>query len=315
MNETTAAGTVPPSSSPAAQAGAPCSILELPPDTDRNVRGFREYIRDTLEAGGILFLPRAGFELSERERTLVADAAVTLPSRRERESRNGRPTLIYDPARGHILRTRISGPEREELEAMMARYSEWASSLVADLLPDYTGKLVRDRLTYRPCERADAQGLHVDASYGRPTEGRGMLRVFCNIHPGGRARIWRVGETFEPFARRFVPSARTPRTSRLEALLAHLGVTRGRRTAYDRLMADIRGQVKKDEDYQTNAPQRIVSFPPGSAWIAITDLVLHGASSGQHSLDQTFFLPPEAMDEPARSSLRILERLSGRTLL
>lgn len=315
MIESNAAGTVPPSSSPAAQAGAPCSILVLPPESDRNAPVFRERIRATLEAGGILFLPRAGFELSERERTLVTDAAVTLPSRRERESRNGRPTLIYDPAHGHILHTRISGPERGELEAMMARYSDWAASLLADLLPAYTGKLVRDRLTYRPCERADEQGLHVDASYGRPTEGRGMLRVFCNIHPGGRPRVWRVGETFEPFARRFVPTARTPRTNPLEAVLAQLGVTKGRRTAYDRLMADIRGQAKKDKDYQNNAPQRVVSFPPGSAWIAITDLVLHGASSGQHSLDQTFFLPPEAMHEPARSSLRILERLSGRTLL
>ena len=246
---------------------------------------------------------------------LVADAAVTLPTRRERESRNGRPTVIYDPARGHILRTRISGPERNELEAMMARYSDWAAALVAELLPAYTGKLVRDRLTYRPCERADAQGLHVDASYGRPTEGRGMLRVFCNINPGGRPRVWRVGETFEPFARRFVPTARPPRTSRVESVLARLGVTKGRRTAYDRLMADIRGQAKKDEDYQENAPQRVVSFPPGAAWIAITDLVLHGASSGQHSLDQTFFLPAEAMDEPGRSSLRILERLSGYSLL
>lgn len=315
MIETTATGNAASPASPAARTGMPCSILELPPDSDRNAPGFRERIRAMLEAGGILFLPRAGFELTERERKLVADAAITLPTRRERESRNGRPTVIYDPARGHILRTRISDPERRDLEAMMARYSDWAAALVADLLPAYTDKLVRDRLTYRPCERADAQGLHVDASYGRPTEGRGMLRVFCNIHPGGRPRVWRVGETFEPFARRFVPSARTPRTSRLEAVLAQLGVTRGRRTAYDRLMADIRGQAKKDKDYQATAPQRVVSFPTGSAWIAITDLVLHGASSGQHSLDQTFFLPPEAMDEPARSSLRILERLSGRTLL
>ena len=315
MSEITTAGIAAPPVSPAVRTGMPCPILELPPGTDRNAPGFRERIRAVLEAGGILFLPCSGFELTERERALVTDAAITLPTRRERESRNGRPTVIYDPARGHILRTRISGSERRELEAMMARYSDWAAALVADLLPAYTDKLVRDRLTYRPCERADAQGLHVDASYGRPTEGRGMLRVFCNIHPGGRPRVWRVGETFEPFARRFVPSARTPRTSRLEAVLAQLGVTKGRRTAYDRLMADIRGQVKKDKDYQANAPQRVVSFPTGSAWIAITDLVLHGASSGQHSLDQTFFLPPEAMDEPARSSLRILERLSGRTLL
>jgi len=43
--------------------------------------------------------------------------------------------------------------------------------------------------------------------------------------------------------------------------------------------------------------------------------VLHGAISGQHSLDQTFFLPTAAMHDPSRSSLRILERLSGHRLV
>ena len=43
--------------------------------------------------------------------------------------------------------------------------------------------------------------------------------------------------------------------------------------------------------------------------------VLHGAMSGQHSLDQTFYLPVEAMNDPSRSSLRILERLTGEALV
>jgi 3-deoxy-D-manno-oct-2-ulosonic acid (Kdo) hydroxylase len=72
---------------------------------------------------------------------------------------------------------------------------------------------------------------------------------------------------------------------------------------------------KHNEDYQRDAPRRIVEFPAGACWIAITDLVLHGALSGQHSLDQTFFLPAAAMRDPSRSSLRILERLSGRRLV
>ena len=299
----------------AERAGGVARVFEIAPGADRTDPELRERALDTLESGGIVLLHRAGFELNEQERVLVADAAVTLPTRKERESRNGRPTVIYDPARGTILRTRMPSPGRESLEAMMARYSDWAAALVDELFPVYAGKLVRDRLTYRPCERADAQGMHVDASYGRPTEGRGMLRVFCNINPTGQPRIWRVGETFEPFANRFVRTARTAHASRMEMLLARLGVTKGRRTAYDRLMADIRGQGKRDQQYQESAPQRTMSFAPGSAWIAITDLVLHGASTGQHSLDQTFFLPPHAMRHPERSSLKILERLSGRTLV
>ena len=291
------------------------SIFEIAPDVDRNNPELRRTALATLEGGGIVYLPSAGFELTEHERQLVMDAAVTLPTRRERKSRNGRPTVIYNPDRGHILHARMPSPGREELEAMMARYSDWATALITQLFPGYTGKIVRDRLTYRPCERSKPQGIHVDASYGRPTEGRGMLRVFCNINPTGQARVWRIGETFEPFARRFVPNARPPRTNPLEGLLARLGVTRGRRTAYDHLMADIRGQAKRSDNYQQTGPQRVVSFPEGSAWIAITDLVLHGASSGQHSLDQTFFLPAEVMHEPERSSLRILERLGGHRLV
>ena len=142
-----------------------------------------------------------------------------------------------------------------------------------------------------------------------------MLRVFCNINPLQRPRIWRIGETFEPFARRFVPTAKVRPVSRFDAFLGRLGITKGNRTPYDRLMRDIRGQAKHDPAYQSQCPQKVVHFPAGAAWIAITDLVLHGAVSGQHSLDQTFFLPQQAMRHPERSSLRILERLTGRTLI
>ena len=58
-----------------------------------------------------------------------------------------------------------------------------------------------------------------------------------------------------------------------------------------------------------------MEFPAGASWIAITDLVLHGAMGGQHSLDRTFYLPVEAMNDPSRSSLRILERLTGEALV
>jgi hypothetical protein len=122
-----------------------------------------------------------------------------------------------------------------------------------------------------------------------------------------------VGEPFEPFVTRFLPS--TQRASTFGSWLLHrLGITRGRQTAFDRLMADIRAVAKNDQGYQQTAPRTMVEFPSGSSWLAITDLAVHGAISGQHSLDQTYFLPVTAMHDPARSSLRILERLTGRTL-
>jgi len=293
---------------------ATAELVEFAVTVDRTSSETRSTALKTIENGGVLFLPQAGFELTDREREIVLDSSVTLPTRREKASLNGRPTVVFDPDRGKILSNRVRRPERDDLEAMMSRYSDWAATLAAQLLPSYASTLVRDRLTFRPCKRVIPQGLHVDASYGRPTEGRGMLRVFCNINPTGQPRIWHIGEPFESFASRFVPSAKIRHAGLIQRVLSRYGVLKGLPTAYDNLMAYIRGQAKNNEAYKASCPRRVFEFPAGSVWIALSDLVLHGALSGQYSLDQNFFLPPSTMSEPDKSSLKILERLSGTKL-
>ncbi len=280
---------------------------------------------EALENGGVVFLPKSGFELSAREREMLSDLRNILA--KEPDSANGRPTIIFEPARGKIkkfnfvysgwklVRAQVRNPVLPELEAMMVRFGTWADDLIASLLPRYVSVLDRDRVTYRPNQRSDVQPLHVDSAYGYPTQGRGMLRIFCNIDPLNRPRIWHVGEPFESFARRFLPSVRLRNPGWTAAMLARLGAVGGTKTAYDLMIAELRRLGKRDEEYQRTAPRRIVEFPSGSSWLAITDLVLHGAVSGQHSLDQTFFLPAAGMQNPSRSSLRILERLSGRQLV
>ena len=289
-------------------------LLEIGEPADLTRAATRAEALDALEGGGVVVLSQSSLELTGRERELILDIEVILPGQKERDSRIGRPTLIMYPEEGRIERTKIAPTPRREIEAMMLRFSSWAQTLVETLLPGYRAALQRDRVTYRPCERSIPQGLHVDTSYGRPSQGRAMLRVFSNINTANRPRVWQVGEHFEPFVRHFLPAARTT-AERSSGLLHLLGVTRGQRNAYDRLIADIRRLAKGDADYQERAPRRITEFPSGSTWLAITDLVVHGAISGQHSLDQSFFLPATAMHDPSRSSLRILERLTGRALV
>jgi hypothetical protein len=300
------------------QECATAEIMEVADATVFASDDVRARALEMIENGGIVFIRDAGFRLTDQERALVADSSRMLPTRKERESQTGRPTVIYDPERGRFELTRIPRSVRVELKALLDRYSEWTSTLLGQLLPSYAPALARDRVTFRPCLRSKVQGMHIDSSYGHPTEGRGMLRVFCNIDVADRPRRWQVGEPFEPLVRRYLAEARSTRkatpASLAAGILTALGVLKGRRTDYDALMADLRRLIKGDVEYQRIAPRRIVEFPPGSAWIAITDLVLHGALAGQNSLDQTFYLPPEAMKAPERSSLRILERLTGRPL-
>ena len=300
-------------------------MLTIEPGADLSAPELRREAIETLEGGGVIYLPRSGFELSERERELIADTANILT--REPDVQDGRPTIIFDPARGRIkkyhyaqvrgkmMRAQVRDSARPDIEAIMARYGKWTEDVINQLLPSYQETLDRKRVTYRPFARNSTQSLHIDSSYGYPTQGRGMLRVFSNINPANRVRIWQLGEPFEPFVRRFLPSVRLSKPSWVSSILARLGIVDGTKTKYDRYVAALRALGIRAKEYQRTAPRRVMEFPVGSSWIAITDLVLHGAISGQHSLDRTFYLPVEAMNDPSRSSLRILERLTGEALV
>jgi hypothetical protein len=73
--------------------------------------------------------------------------------------------------------------------------------------------------------------------------------------------------------------------------------------------------MKADEAFQQESPQSCVDLPAGSTWLAFTDQVSHAATAGQYQLEQTFLLPVSAMQDPARSPLRILERIKGCALV
>jgi len=309
----------------AERAGA-VKILPLERSVDRSAPAVRQEALETLENGGVVVLLDCGFTLSASERDLIANTRHFVRGIDDADIRDGRPTIIYEPwrgkikkrrythARGRFSRTGIESEIRRPLETMMARFGDWATATIAELFPGYPSVLAEDRITYRPHERSTLQPLHIDSSYGYPTEGRGMFRLFCNVDPTGRPRVWQVGEPFEPFAQRFISSVQLREASWMENLLSRLKIRRGRRTLYDDVIAELRRLGKRDQDYQRTAPRELVQFPSGSSWFAITDLVPHGAVSGRHSLDQTFFLPATGMTDPRRSSLYILERLTGRRL-
>lgn len=307
-------------------ASSTAAILRLAAGVDLSAPEIRRSVIETLEQGGLIVLLDHGFPLTPSERHLMANTRTMVAGIDDDDIRDGKPTIIFEPwrgrikrrryahARGPLTRTTLRADVRAQLEPMMARFAAWAKDVVAELLPAYGHVLAQDRVTYRPHERNAVQPLHVDSSYGYPTRGRGMLRLFCNVDPTERPRVWHVGEPFEPFARRFVPSIPIHPPGWLETQLDRLRPERHRRSLYDEVIAELRRLGKGDREYQRTTPREIVEFPSGSSWLAITDLVLHGAISGRHSLDQTFLLPATGMAQPSQSALSILERLTGRQL-
>ncbi|HEX3645443.1 MAG TPA: Kdo hydroxylase family protein [Vicinamibacterales bacterium] len=264
-----------------------------------------------LEAGHVLFLPALPFAVEPLETLLFTPSILG-------SSKNA----SYDPASGRLGGTTATGHDAETLRRFVHRFSESAASLVDQLLPAYRGRIVRGRASFRPAElagrrsswRKDDTRLHVDSFPATPSGGRRILRVFSNVNPEGRARAWRLGDDFEAVARRFAPQLRVPLPG-MGHLLALVRVTRTPRSAYDALMLQLHDCMKGDEAFQKESPQSRVDLPAGSTWLAFTDQVSHAATSGQYQLEQTFLLPVDAMGEPQRSPLRILERITGRALL
>lgn len=264
----------------------------------------------TLEGGGIVCFPERPFQLTDREQAFLDPAVVNQPRRH-----TGRARIIVETDIGKTRRCALDDKTAQaDMEGMIRRFEQWSRAFLSDLLPRYGDALQIGPTTFRPCPRTAAQGLHVDAFFPLPTQGRRVLRLFTNVNPAGLPRVWKVAEEhFEEFSKRLKPHLKReiPGSG---WLLERLRATKGRRTPYDHVMRQLRKLAKQDADYQRNTPQRLIEFPSGATWLTFTDGVLHGAVSGQFAFEQTFFLPVDGMDEPERSPLHTLERLLHRKL-
>jgi len=267
-------------------------------------------VESVLEQGGVLSFPRLQFQLTADERRLL-DAGVA-----DGKAKNVSLRGNSDEVRG------ASAADADALQTMMVRYRAGALALVERLFPHYRGQLIRGNTSYRPLAiegrvtswRKDDMRLHVDSFPSNPMHGRRLLRVFHNLNPNGQPRHWRIGEPFEDLARRYLPSI--PRPLPGSAALMHaLHITKTRRSAYDHYMLQLHDRVKADADYQREAPQRAVDFAPGTTWVVYSDQVMHAAMGGQFMMEQTFYLEPSALKNPASAPVAVLQRLLGRTLL
>ena len=63
-------------------------------------------------------------------------------------------------------------------------------------------------------------------------------------------------------------------------------------------MLQLHDLAKADAAFQQDSPQAEVDFAAGTTWVVFSDQVLHAAMGGQHLLEQTFHLPPEALRHP-----------------
>lgn len=265
---------------------------------------------EVLEGGNVLVLPDLPFVLTGQEQTYLRPDAVKEGTKTVKyEAKDGRVWGCADEAGAAVL------------GSMLKRYAAQTHALVLALFPGYDKALKLGATSFRPVEaqgrkqstRHDDTLLHVDAFPSRPSAGQRIMRVFTNIHPGDKPRVWRVGEPFEAVAKRFLPRISAPLPGSA-AFMNLVGLTKARRTPADHYMLKLHDTMKFDAAYQRDCPRQQVEFKPGTTWMVFTDQVSHAAISGQHALEQTFTLDIAGMVHPETAPLRVLERLKGKKL-
>lgn len=266
----------------------------------------------SLEQGAVLLFPNLIFPLTFDEQELYLADLLSGKTK----------NISYDPIRNTLSGMPATHSAQPQIQEMMVRYQQFAKNLLQHLFPSYQDTLTIARTSFRPAEiagrkapsyRKDDTRLHVDAFPATPNQGMRLLRVFNNINPFGKPRVWRIGEPFPTLVQQFAPRLKVPFGPK-KYLLRTLGVTKSLRTDYDALMLQLHDQMKADLIYQKNAQQQQVELPPGSTWIVFTDQVSHAALAGQFCLEQTFLLPVQGMQNPEASPLKVLEQCFSRKL-
>lgn len=261
-----------------------------------------------IENGKVLYFPSLSFHLDEAETFFLDPQVLT----------KGAKNISYDHRHQQLKGAVFQENSTHLLQELMHRFFNFSQQLVEYVLPYYQGKTHFARTSFRPAEiegrvtsyKKDDTRLHIDAFPATPNQGTRILRVFTNVNPIGKPRVWRVGEPFESVAKQFLPQIKKPYPGTRWAL-HKLGMTKSYRTLYDHYMLQIHDKMKADLTYQKTANQEKIDFAAGSTWMVMTDQVSHAAMSGQYLLEQTIHLPISGMKYPELSPFRIIERFTS----
>ena len=291
----------------------PLDLIRPQPFTDWSPAidaGTRADLRRQLEQGAVLYFPDLRFRFEPGEERFL-DSRFS-----DGKSKNINLRANETAVRG----AQGSQQDLDALYRLVRRYADFSEQLVLALFPEYEPYMTRAGTSLRPSEiagrpvswRKDDTRLHVDSFPSNPLLGKRLLRVFHNIDPEA-PRVWRVGEPFADFARKFVPKTHGMWPGQA-SLMKLLHITKRKRSEYDHRMLQLHDLAKADLDYQATVPQQEFRFPPGSTWIVFSDQLLHAAMKGKAMMEQTIYLEPEAISDHTHSPEAVLSRMLGKPM-
>jgi hypothetical protein len=275
-------------------------------------------------------------EALEEGRLVYFDKApIALPSEADLEFlRSEMPRLLkWKNVSFYPEGKRVSGlseaAAKERVRAILEAHLERVVGFLHEAIAPLTQGWRIGTSSFRPLEErgrnlsahASNELVHVDAGAYGATHGGSILRFFVNVNPSAD-RVWATKGTFTDVFRRYGKEAGVSGLDLREkwwdrARTASLGAAAKLVPAaklidsspYDRAMRRLHNYMKDTPAFQASAEgHEEFRFPPGSAWMVMTDRLSHACLSGQHAFVDTFIVPPKAFRLPAIAPLSVLTR-------
>jgi hypothetical protein len=278
-------------------------------------------LEERLERGEVIYYPVCPFPLPEGE-----DRRFLL-----NQELGGRvhKNIGFDPTPQKLSGYMHTSPSQgERLHKLFAGFSQGITQWLAGALPRYARSWRLDRVSFRPEEestrklRLTARNdlLHVDSFPSRPTNGHRILRVFANVNPA-EPRVWVTSDPFPKLLERFGKKVGLPGTGSgwmgdmVQGLVRLFRPGKARRSPYDSFMLRFHNFLKGNSEFQEKCTKRIWNFPPGSAWMVLTDTCSHAALRGRFALEHSYFVAPQSLALPHLSPAALLEQACGLPVL
>jgi hypothetical protein len=278
-------------------------------------------LAERLERGEVIYYPVCPFALPQGE-----DRKFLLE-----QQLGGRvhKNIGFDPAKQKVSGySRSSSQQEQRLQKIFVRFSQSATEWLAGVLPRYAKSWRLDRVSFRPLEestrklRMTARNdlLHVDSFPSRPTNGHRILRLFANVNPT-EPRVWITSDPFPKLFERFGKKVGLPGSGAgwmqdlVGGFVRLFRPGKAPRSPYDSFMLRFHNFLKGNVEFQERCAKRLWSFPPGSAWMALTDTCSHAALRGRFALEHSYFVTPQSLALPELAPAAVLEQACGTPVL
>ena len=119
---------------------------------------------------------------------------------------------------------------------------------------------------------------------------------------------WATAEPFAQLLAQYGPRLALPRGPVGGWVARIFRPSHPRLSDYDAFMLRFQQLLKDDDSFQEKARKRLWSFPPGSAWVAMTDACSHAVLRGRFALEHSFFIDTDVLALPHEAPAALLSR-------